>query len=158
MHKNSNLQLTLIMLFVAIIVQMMPVTGNWLVWKPNFLLLVMIAWMLYFPEQYGIGFSVLVGVCADLVYGTTLGTNILLFSVCGAVVNLLHRVTAYLSLAHRIVTVAMLIAFLELLSMVASAWLNLPVFWSHIPYVVVLSSLFWIPLDKLVGRIHRAQS
>jgi len=153
---NYNLlQLTLIMLFVAIIMQLTPVTGNWLFWKPNFLLLVMIVWMLYFPNEYGIEFSVMIGICADLIFGSTLGANVLLFTLCGALVNLLHPMIAYLSLIQRIFAVALLVVFVELLKVVASAWANLPIFWQHIPFVAVISGLFWIPLDKLVGKIYR---
>ena len=35
-------------------------------------MLVMIAWILYFPEQFGIEFSAMVGICADLVFGSHL--------------------------------------------------------------------------------------
>lgn len=158
MEKNSHLKLTLVMLFLAIIMQLTPVTGNWLMWKPNFLMLVMIAWILYFPEKFGIEFSAMVGICADLVFGTTLGVHVLLFIICGAVVRLLHRVIAYLSLWHRIVAVGLLVIFIELLRIVAGAWVNMPIFWEHMPYMALFSSLFWMPLDKLVGRIYRLQN
>ena len=158
MEKNSNFKLTLVMLFLAIIMQLTPVTGNWLMWKPNFLMLVMIAWILYFPEKFGIEFSAMVGICADLVFGTTLGVHVLLFIICGAVVRLLHRVIAYLSLWHRIVAVGLLVIFVEFLRIVAGAWVNMPIFLDHIPYMALFSSLFWMPLDKLVGRIYRLQN
>jgi len=146
------------MLFLAVIMQLTPVTGSWLVWKPNFLMLVMVAWILYFPEQYGIEFSVMVGIFADLIFGTTLGVHILLFITCGAVVRLLHRVIAYLSPWHRIVAVGLLVTFVELLKIAIGLLVNLPVFWEHIPYIALFSSLFWIPLDKLVGRVYRLQN
>ena len=158
MEKNSNFKLTLVMLFLAIIMQLTPVTGNWLMWKPNFLMLVMIAWILYFPEKFGIEFSAMVGICADLVFGTTLGVHVLLFIICGAVVRLLHRVIAYLSLWHRIVAVGLLVIFVEFIRIVAGAWVNMPIFLDHIPYMALFSSLFWMPLDKLVGRIYRLQN
>lgn len=144
----------MIMLFVALIMQIMPISGEWLLWRPNFLLLVMIAWALYFPAQYSIGFSVMIGLCADLTFSTTLGSHIFIFAVCGAVANLLHRLVTYLALGHRVMIVALLVLFTELLVPLFGEYIF---FWEHAFYVVIISSLFWIPLDKLVSKFYRLQ-
>jgi hypothetical protein len=52
----------------------------------------------------------------------------------------------------------LLVIFIELLRIVAGAWVSLTIFWEHIPYMALFSSLFWMPLDKLVGRIYRLQN
>lgn len=144
----------MIMLFIALIMQLIPVSGEWLLWRPNFLLLVTIVWTLYFPNQYGVGFSVMVGIFVDLIFNTTLGSHMLIFTVCGALASLLHRVVAYLGLAHRVVIVALLVLFAELSRAVVGEF---TFFWEHIFYIVIMSCLFWIPLDKLVGKLYRLQ-
>ena len=152
--SNRTLQPVIIMLFMALIMQLIPISGEWLLWRPNFLLLVMIVWALYFPEQYSIGFSMMLGLFADLTFSTTLGSHVFIFAVCGAVANLLHRVVAYLALGHRVMIVALLVLIAELLGAVFGEYIF---FWEHIFYVVVMSSLFWIPMDKLVGKFYRFQ-
>ena len=61
-------------LMVAVFLQLMPSTGSWLLWKPNFLLLMVIAWILYIPNQYGIGFASVVGLFADALFRTPWAT------------------------------------------------------------------------------------
>ena len=73
MNSNSTFQYALIMLFGVLVLQFIPMSGSWGLWKPNFLLLTMIAWMLYFPDQYGIEFAVIMGLFADFIFVSTLG-------------------------------------------------------------------------------------
>ena len=81
MNNNSTFQYALIMLFGALIFQLIPISGDWIFWKPNFLLLMMIAWMLYFPDQYGIEFAIIMGIFSDLIFVSTLGSAINFFSL-----------------------------------------------------------------------------
>lgn len=154
MKKNSTAQPVLAMLLGAIILQLIPVSGEWLAWKPNFLLLVMIAWVLYFPDRYGIEFSVVVGICADLLFSSTLGYHVLIFTICGLIVIFFHRVIAYLHMGHRVVLVFLLVIVVELLKAMMNSLGDIPVFLKHIPYLAVISSLFWVPLDKVVNRFY----
>lgn len=121
------------------------------------LLLVMLTWMLHFSDQYGIGFSVILGVLADFIFGTNLGFYVLVFSLCGAVVALLRRVAAYLEPVHQAALVGFLVLAVELFKAWTNIFVDKPVFWQHIPYIVLFSILFWLPLDKLVKTIHRWQ-
>ncbi|MGB1158591.1 MAG: rod shape-determining protein MreD [Porticoccaceae bacterium] len=157
MGKTNSLQALLIILSVVTILQLVPVDGKWLLWRPNLLLIVMITWMLYFPDQYGIEFSVMLGVLADFIFGTNLGFYVLVFTLCGAVVAVLHRVVAYLELIHQAVLVSLLALAVECLKAWANIILDKPVFWQHVPYIVLASLLFWLPLDRLVKAVHRWQ-
>jgi rod shape-determining protein MreD len=149
--KNNNTTgLVLCMLLCAVLLQLMPVAGDWLLWKPNFLLLVMIAWMLYFPDQYGIEFSVIVGLIADLLFGSTLGYHVFVFSICGLIVISFHRVVVYLQAIHRVTLVFVLVLLIELLRATIHKSLDMPLFLNNIFSLAIISSLFWIPLDKLV--------
>lgn len=157
MGKTSSLKALLIILLLATILQLVPLDGRWLLWRPNLLLLVMITWMLYFSDQYGIEFSVILGVFADFIFGTTLGFYVLIFTLCGALVALLRRTVAYLEPIHQAVLVGLLVSTSELFKAWSNIVVDKPVFWQHLPYVVLLSVLIWLPLDKLVKTIHRWQ-
>ena len=52
-------------LIIATVFQLIPTSGVWIFWRPNFLLLVVIAWILYIPDRFGIGFAAMVGLLAD---------------------------------------------------------------------------------------------
>ena len=68
-----------------------------------------------------------------------------------------HRVIAYLQMIQRVVLVFFLVVVVELLKAMMNLFGNIPVFWEHIPYLAVISGLFWVPLDKLVNRLYLRQ-
>lgn len=154
MNKNNTTGLVFCMLLCAVLLQLMPVAGGWFLWKPNFLLLVMITWILYFPEQYGIEFSVLVGLMADLLFGSALGYHVFVFSVCGLILISFHRVVVYLQFIHRVTLVFVLVLLIEFLRATVNASLDMPLGLDKIFFLAMISSLFWIPLDKLVCNYY----
>ena len=157
MNKNTTIKPILVMLFAAMVLQFIPFLGNWAFWKPNFLLLVMIAWMLYFPDQYGVGFAVIVGFLADCIFLSTLGYHILLFSVCGLILIFFHRIVVYLQLMHRVTLVFLLILLVEFMRAAIDSSLDKPLSMGRALYVAIISAICWIPLDKAAGHFYALQ-
>lgn len=62
MKKDDHLVVALVSLVLAATLHVMPVTGSWIVWKPNFLLLVTMAWIFHGPSEFGVFFC---GECWD---------------------------------------------------------------------------------------------
>lgn len=145
------------MLAGVLILQYIPVTGGLMFWKPNFLLLMMIAWMLYFPEQYGIQFAVIMGVFADFIFSTTLGYHVLIFSICGLILIFFHRIVVYLQLVHRVTLVFLMMLLVEFLRAAINSSLDKPLFIEDILSLAIISAVCWIPLDKCVGYFYSHQ-
>jgi rod shape-determining protein MreD len=157
MNSTSTFQFAIYMLFGALILQFFPISGHWIFLKPNFLLLVMIAWMLYFPDQYGIEFAVVMGIFADFIFVSTLGLHILLFSVCGLILIFFHRIVVYLQLIHRIILVFLMILLVEFMRLTFDKTLDKSASIEDILFLAIISALFWIPLDKFVGHFYSRQ-
>lgn len=157
MNRNTTFKPVLIMLFVAMIFQFIPFAGDWGFYKPNFLLLMMIAWMLYFPDQYGIGFAVIMGVFADCIFLSTLGYHILLFSVCGLILIFFHRIVVYLQLVHRVTLVFLMILLVEFMRAAIDSSMNRPLSLDGVLYLAIISAICWIPLDKVAGHFYALQ-
>jgi rod shape-determining protein MreD len=64
-------------LLVAILLGLMPVPEALAPLKPYWLALVLAYWLLEAPERVGLGMAFLVGLAADLVFGTLLGEQAL---------------------------------------------------------------------------------
>jgi len=154
MNNSGTLQALLIMLLGALILQFMPMPGDWMFWKPNFLLLIMIAWILYLPEQYGIEFAVIMGLFADFIFSTTLGYHILIFSICGLILIFFHRIVVYLQLVHRVTLVFMMVLFVEFMRATIDATMEKSIFIEDVLSLAIISALCWIPLDKFVGHFY----
>jgi len=157
MNRNITFKPVLIMLFAAMILQFIPFTGGWAFLKPNFLLLMMIAWMLYFPDQYGIEFAVIMGVVADCIFLSTLGYHIILFSICGLILIFFHRIVVYLQLVHRVTLVFLMILLVEFMRAALDSSLDKPLSMQGVLYVAIISAICWIPLDKVAGHFYALQ-
>lgn len=157
MNSNRTFLLALYMFFGALVLQFFPIAGQWIFLKPNFLLLMMIAWMLYFPDQFGIEFAVIMGFIADFIFVTTLGLHILIFSICGLILIFFHRIVVYLQLMHRIILVFLMILLVEFLHLTFDITPEKPVSIQGILLLAVISALCWIPLDKFVEQVYSRQ-
>ena len=140
-------------LIIATILQLIPASGVWIYWRPNFLLIVVIAWILFTPERFGIGFAGMVGLLADTLFHTTLGHYVLVFAVCGTIAYLLSRWLMYLSIFHRAFLIfVMIIGAESIQAMLFSVW-GVPVNLRHIPIVAVFAALSWLVVDLLISRL-----
>ena len=157
MNSNSTFQSALIMLLGVLILQFIPLYGDWGFWRPNFLLLMMVAWMLYFPDQYGIEFAVIMGILADFIFVSTLGFHILIFSICGLILIFFHRIVVYLQLFHRVTLVLLMILLVEFMRLAIDSSLDKQQSIGGILVLAVISALCWIPLDKFVGHCYSRQ-
>ena len=141
-------------LVIATVFQLIPASGVWIYWRPNFLLLVVIAWILKTPERFGIGFAGMVGLLADTLFDTTLGHYVLVFAVCGTIAYLLSRWLMYLSIFHRAFLIfVMIIGAESIQAMLFSVW-GVPVNLEHIPIVAVFAALSWPVVDLLISRVQ----
>lgn len=154
MNSNNTLGPLMAMLLVALVLQLFPISGSWLHLKPNFFLLIMIAWVLYFPERYGIEFAALTGILADLVLGSVIGYHVLIFSISGLILIFFHRVVVYLQLIQRVILVFMLVILVSFMKAVMNSMLDKPLFLDGVFWMSIISALCWIPLDKLVSQFY----
>lgn len=157
MNSSSTFPYALMMLFGALIVQLIPMSGDWVFWKPNFLLLMMIAWMLYFPDQYGIEFAVIIGIFADFIFVSTLGFHILIFSICGLILIFFHRIVVYLQLIHRVTLVFLMILLAEFIGAAIDSSIDKQLSIKGILLLAIISAICWIPLDKFVAHCYSRQ-
>lgn len=157
MNSNRTFHYALMMLFASLILQLIPMSGDWVLYKPNFLLLVMIAWMLYFPDQYGLKFPVIIGIFADFIFLTTLGFHILIFSVSGLILIFFHRIVVYLQLIHRVTLVFLMILLAEFIGAAIDSSIDKQLSIKGVVLLAIISAICWIPLDKFVGHCYSRQ-
>jgi len=139
-------------ILLAVILSLMPLSGDWIVWKPNFLLLVMLAWVLRWPDEFGVFFSAAVGLLADIILRTAIGHSILIFALCGSIVILVGRWTKYLSPLQRMLMVAMILGLTGLLEAGVYMLYGRPSGIEQLPMKMVLSMLAWPIIERLVIR------
>ena len=154
--KESGVGLALIIsILLASVLQLVPVSGYLIVLKPNFLLLVVIGWIIFRPSQWGIGFAAFTGLLADLIFRAPSGVHVLLFSTVGAIPLYLSGWLVYFSLIHRCLFVFILIIFAEFMrNMLLSMW-EIPIDYSYIIVVALASAIVWPAIDQLLIKVNR---
>ncbi len=156
--KESGVGLALIIsILLASVLQLVPVSGYLIVLKPNFLLLVVIGWIIFRPSQWGIGFAAFTGLLADLIFRAPIGVHVLLFSTVGAIPLYLSGWLVYFSLIHRCLFVFILIIFAEFMrNMLLSMW-EIPIDYSYIIVVALASAIVWPAIDQLLIKVNRTR-
>ena len=154
--KESGVGVALIIsILLASVLQLVPVSGYLIVLKPNFLLLVVIGWIIFRPSQWGIGFAAFTGLLADLIFRAPIGVHVLLFSTVGAIPLYLSGWLVYFSLIHRCLFVFILIIFAEFMrNMLLSMW-EIPIDYSYIIVVALASAIVWPAIDQLLIKVNR---
>jgi rod shape-determining protein MreD len=142
----------LLSLVLAVIFSVMPVSGDWIVWKPNFLLLVTMGWIFHRPLEFGIFFAAGVGLLADCLLQTTLGHSVLVFALCGTLVVVVSRWVKYLSILQRTLLVYLIILFVGFLEASIFLFYGLASAMDNLLMKTFFSALTWPVIDKLIAR------
>lgn len=144
-------------LFVAAVFQLLPVPGDWLLWKPNFLLLTVIAWILLEPNQFGLVFAAIAGLLADVLFRNLFGQYMLVFALCGYVLYLFSRRVTHFSILHQALLVMVMVIFVEFIQSIFLTVRNIPVNWKHLPAMALVSGLIWPLVFISIDKLHRSQ-
>ena len=139
-------------LILAVVLSLMPLSGDWIVWKPNFLLLTAMAWIMRWPNGLGLLFAASVGLLADLLLRMSPGHSMIVFALCAGALSLVSRWAKYLSMLQRTMLMALIITLVAVLEASIFIVYGLPSGIEHLPMKILLSILVWPFIDFLVAR------
>jgi len=138
----------------ALFLYSLPLHGDLVFWRPPFVLLISIYWLLVQPQHVGITFVWLVGLLLDLLYGNVIGQNALAMSVTAYLLKTQEYRVRQLSLPFQCLA-AMLIVMLYQTIWVSTRLISEDIVlgW-RIYYPALSSALIW-PL--VAGTLYRLQ-
>ena len=139
-------------LILAVVLSLMPLSGDWIVWKPNFLLLTVMAWIMRWPNGLGIIFAASVGLLADLLLRSSPGHSMIVFALCAGALSLVSRWAKYLSMLPRTMLMALIITLVAVLEAGIFMAYGRPSGIEHLPMKILLSMLAWPFIDLLIAR------
>ena len=141
-------------LILAVVLTLMPLSGDWIVWKPNFLLLVVMAWVMRWPNGVGIFFAASVGLFADFLLRMSPGHSMIVFALCAGALSLVSRWAKYLSMLQRTLLMALIITLVAVLEASIFIVYGLPSGIEHLPMKILLSIMVWPFIDLSVARLQ----
>lgn len=113
-YSLRGLAVTWLSLLLALCLQVMPLPDPWLVWRPDWLGLMLIYWCVVAPQRVGVFYGFMLGLLLDLIEGSPLGQNALVLSLLAYLALLLYqRMRAY-ALVQQAVMVFILLGIVQL--------------------------------------------
>lgn len=79
--RPTNLVVVYLTLLIALVCQLFPWVGQGIIFRPDFMLIVTLYWLLRAPHLCNIGTAWLVGILVDLATGSLLGQHALSFTL-----------------------------------------------------------------------------
>ena len=137
----------------ATVIQLLPLSGYYFLWRPNFLFLVTIGWIIFRPNYWGIGFAAVLGLFADMVFRSPVGLYVLVFGVIASLPLILSRWLVYFTIVHRCVFVFILVIIFELLENAIFGLWGTPTDYRSIAIKALLSGLIWPIFDKFFTKV-----
>lgn len=142
-------------LLLALCLQVMPLADVWLIWRPDWLGLMLIYWCMVMPQRVGVLHGFVLGLLLDLIEGSPLGQNALMLSLLAFLCALLYqRLRAY-SLVQQAVLIFMLLGIVQLLEQ----WLRTIVgpFSIHLAFLLpsLIGAVLWPWLFTMLQMLRR---
>jgi rod shape-determining protein MreD len=145
----------LLSFLVAMLLTSLPLPEGSIIFKPEWLLLVLIYWCMATPERVGIFSAWLLGLTLDVMYGSLLGQNAMTFSLVAYLVGLLHlRVRMFPVWQQSLMILVLVVIHLALNAWVRGITGQFSIVWAYwVP--ALTSALVWPFLFILLRDLRR---
>nr|WP_168013569.1 rod shape-determining protein MreD [Halomonas salinarum] len=142
-------------LLLALCLQVMPLADKWLMWRPDWLGLMLIYWCMVMPQRVGVFYGFILGILLDLIEGSPLGLNALALSLLAFLIALVYqRMRAY-SLVQQAVLIVVLLGIVQLVEQ----WLMtlFGPFSIHLAFLLpsLIGALLWPWLFTMLQALRR---
>jgi rod shape-determining protein MreD len=156
-RNSQRTKAILISILIAMLLRILPLPRDWLVFNPDWILLVIIYWCLYIPDRFNIGSAWIFGLLTDVLTGQLLGQQALVYSIIAYIVVRLHQRIRLFPLSQK----TLIILFLLLLGQTLIFWIQnvqSPVYsgWNYmIP--AFTGTLAWPLVYISLGGLHHSE-
>jgi len=117
---SKTLRVGLITVIAAFMLAIMPLPDWAVEFRPDWVTLVLIYWVLAFPSYIGVGMAWLAGLLLDVSYGTLIGQHAIGMVLVIYVVHIQHQLLRVASLLQQ----AIVIFFLLLIKQLLTLWVD----------------------------------
>lgn len=153
--RRLSFTLVLISLLVALIFGFGAGRSEWLYWKPPFVLLVALYWLLFEPQTFGLVFAFTLGLLVDFVSGAPAGESAMAFCVTAYWAQTLEHRLLHFTIFHQCLLIAGLVVCYQLISVAIDLAIHGGALQLALLYPALSAILVWPLIAGVLGRLHR---
>ncbi len=154
MSRPHNAWLLPVSLAAALLLGLLPLPGWLQPFRPYWLALVLVYWIIEAPDRIGLGFAFLLGVLADLAFGTLLGEQALRLTVMAFIVQRFRAQLRFFPLSQQALAVAGLLLNDRVVGAAVHMALGEPQLPSSFWWAPLAGMLLWAPVFLLLDRLR----
>ncbi|MEE9345039.1 MAG: rod shape-determining protein MreD [Methylococcales bacterium] len=141
-------------ILVAMALKIAPLPSVLIPYNPDWILLVIIAYVLATPHRFSIGSAWLIGLLTDVLTSKLLGQYALAYAVCAYIVATLHRQIRLFPIIQQCVVVFLLLLIANATIYITTSIQGIPrtdwTYWS----TTIIGALIWPLLSRLLNRVR----
>ena len=154
MSRQHNAWLLPVSVVAALLLGLLPLPAWIQPFRPYWLALVLVYWLIEAPDRAGIGFAFLVGIAADLAFGTLLGEQALRLVIMAFIVGRFRAQLRFFPLWQQALAVAGLLLNDRVVGAAVHMALGEPQLPGSFWWAPLLGMLLWAPVYLLLDRLR----
>lgn len=151
----NNRSFIIVSIIIGIILQIIPMPSPVDLYRPDWLLLILIYWSMALPNRVSVGVAAFTGLVIDLLYGTSLGVHSFALAIPVYLVAANYQRLRNHSMLQQIMTILMLCVLYHLIVYWLQYWITGIEFSWLFLWPAVSSVLFWPWLFWLLRKFRR---
>ncbi|MFC0308166.1 rod shape-determining protein MreD [Gallibacterium trehalosifermentans] len=160
MKANVILQWLMIVItfVIALVFEIMPWPADFSGYRPAWLVLVLLYWIMAIPVRLNIGIAFIIGLIWDLVLGSILGIHSLVLSIFAYLIAINSMILRNLSLWQQSLLVMLCVFLIRFAIFLLELFLHSAVFNSQEIMGAILSGILWPWVFLILRKLRRKLS